>query len=113
MSEHIKGPWHWVDAYDFGEHLNNTDWSSSNFVNGRIKLVNASGDVVLQEWADYAGDAGLDLNQPNARLIAAAPELLEALKLLASYGDVFAYHKDNENPYRKALAAIAKAEGKQ
>ena len=40
-------------------------------------------------------------------------ELLEALKLLASYGDVFAYHKDNENPYRKALAAIAKAEGKQ
>ena len=119
MSEHTPGPWHWVDTYTFGEHLSNTDWSSSNFVNGRIKLVNASGDVVLQEWADYAEDAGLDLNQPDARLIAAAPELLQAL---IGINEVACYASE-ENPDaikdamlligRKARAAIAKAEGKQ
>ena len=36
-------------------------------------------------------------------------ELLEALELLASYGDVFAYRGGEENPYTKACAAIARA----
>ena len=49
--------------------------------------------------------------QANARLIAAAPDLLEALKSLADYVDERA--GDNEcRPLEIARAAIAKDEGK-
>lgn len=51
-------------------------------------------------------------DEQNARLIAAAPDLLEALKRLAAYGDVFAYRFNETNPFKQAIAAIEKAEGK-
>lgn len=40
-------------------------------------------------------------------------ELTEALELLVSYGDVFAYRAGTENPYRKGKAALAKARGER
>ena len=44
------------------------------------------------------------VNEANARLIAAAPDLLEALKTIVSHCDKYSLEK--------ARAAIAKAEGK-
>lgn len=60
---------------------------------------------------DIPGIINNEISGANARLIAAAPELLEALRLLASYGDTFAYRIGDCNPYEKAIAAIRKAEG--
>ena len=65
-------------------------------------------EVYSLNWADGSAEA-------NARLIAAAPDLLEALEeALEDWGDD---HFDEEYPYRiewadKARAAIRKARGK-
>lgn len=40
-------------------------------------------------------------------------ELLEALKRLASYGDIFGYKESERNPYEQAMEAITKAEQTQ
>ena len=58
MSKHTPGPWEWVDYY--GAH-----WLKSG-----------------EEWVlAYAGCGShdVDVSDPNARLIAAAPDLFEAL----------------------------------
>jgi hypothetical protein len=83
--------------------------------------VDAEGDVVVSDgtvaWVGSANalDAPYTANLPNARLIAAAPEMYEALKAIL----------DGSGPYisrvtkivgvdavEKASAAIAKAEGR-
>ncbi|MBV9328666.1 MAG: hypothetical protein JO352_33560 [Chloroflexi bacterium] len=46
----------------------------------------------------------------NARLIAAAPDLLEALRLLVDVGDVSG--EEFERYVRRAQAALARAEGR-
>jgi hypothetical protein len=63
-------------------------------------------DIESDDWDNEAGDKGTYL--ANARLIAAAPDLLEALKAIIADGvhsDVVPHLQD------KARAAIAKAEG--
>jgi hypothetical protein len=50
--------------------------------------------------------------EDDARLIAAAPELLEALKLIAEWADSGRHEEDFSAIGNKARAAIAKAEGK-
>jgi hypothetical protein len=57
--------------------------------------------VPLSEFVENSG------NEANARLIAAAPDLLDALKAVLSVAD----RKTDE--FDRAHAAIAKAEGKQ
>jgi hypothetical protein len=90
--KHTPGPWKWADKY--------TD-----------KLIGDDGKTVINS-ADYEGMYFCGENEEgNACLIAAAPELLYALKgLLAEY------EFDEANPGRRksfiaARLAIAKAEG--
>lgn len=75
-------------------------------------------------WSDQGGmvrrvalcgtHEGIDLDEAeaNARLIAAAPDLLEALKELVAYAtDGLGSLSDDWNVVKDARAAIAKAEG--
>lgn len=71
-------------------------------------------DRVYQQWGVIASNTGIcttgsrDVSEANARLIAAAPELLEALKRAVA-------HNESPNDYDwigAAVLAIAKAEGR-
>ncbi len=92
-SEHTPGPWAAETGYVMARH----------------------GDLTT-----FVADCGrnAEVCAANARLIAAAPDLLAACKLLADYADLDVYGKDDrgEKMLDKAIAAayavIAKAEGK-
>lgn len=89
MSKHTSGPW----------------------------KVSRSGTTVLSESgrfiADCLGPNSQEQNEPNARLIAAAPELLEALKEAQQHingGSGIKQGMEWKAMYDKIRAAIAKAE---
>lgn len=99
-------------------------WRSSISKNNRLQISGDNGRQVCIVWRDEYSEA-------NARLIAAAPELLEALKEVTEWrGSVQSYIEHNvdsgchsgitniENCSKcqrtiRALAAITKAEGAQ
>ena len=59
---------------------------------------------------------GLPANQANARLIAAAPELYEALEICLAMGErelKKALNLSGQSPYDIGIAAIRKARGEQ
>lgn len=87
MSAHTPGPWRFYD--------------DSNGVTNRIEIV-AVGKTVARIYHSVQTE---DL--PNARLIAAAPELLEALKALSEADET------DYIVWIRARAAIDKAEGEQ
>lgn len=95
MSKHTKGPWEIHTAQ-----------------NGRT--IFQIGPCAPEE---YAGSAWLDVSMEDARLIAAAPELLEALIDIADdYSERFDMDSPSTNPGMKivvenARAAITKARG--
>ena len=93
MNKHTPGPW-------FVDH-------NSPF------LVRAHDDVDGRHIA-HIGPANytprFDLDEPNAKLISAAPELLEALQAIINEGGSFVMTHET---HRKARAAIAKALGEQ
>ena len=96
MTKHTKGPW---------------TCEYTGYENGLRQII--CGDAAYP----YTGNQPLNVialcKDHNAQLIAAAPELLEALKLLMSYDSPIeegAY----EHPYvKQSLQAIAKAEGRE
>lgn len=87
MSEakHTPGPWEIRRGYD--------------------TIIDSIGPCIPEE---YAGSAWLKLSEADARLIAAAPELLEALKQIGAIK--FSNWSDGEMR-AIARAAIAKVEG--
>ncbi len=102
MTQHTPGPWD--DQYP--QHSP-----------GEIHIYGADGNIVGSVWG-IENDAQKDtVSVANARLIAAAPELLEALKGLCN--TLREYSKNRETPQlhgpvcvasEQARAAIAKAE---
>ena len=95
---HTPGPWH-VDIVIGGEHI-------PAIFAGRVKVASINPYLVGQ---DNAGD-----RMANARLIAAAPDLLEALQFV---GEFYQRNFDVmpvafETVIAIADAALAKAEGK-
>ncbi len=127
MSAPTKGPWRLVEA-DRGVH-------------DRLRIVDAAGDVLLlidpDDTREVEGGMIVEVASPqlraNARLIAAAPELLEALRALAAipietfrggngpgtadqntihaWGAGESYREITIGHVRAARAAIAKATG--
>lgn len=82
---------------------------------GELKIVQSGSIEYGQGWKIYSDICGEVSCQDNAKLIAAAPELLEALRQLRDYvEDVCAVSSsdcDKEHPLMLATAAINKALG--
>ena len=103
--KHTPGPWKWVQL-DFSGYYH--------------ELHDKSGTVICDDGsAQGEYSAQIDVKGANARLIAAAPELLEALEDALIDFDNWAAHEDN-HPHEhlvvwaeKARAAIAKAKGEE
>ncbi len=76
-------------------------------------LIKGSGRSIAKIWLDDAPVPDYNAQQKaNAQLIAAAPELLEALKeILADAEMIESFIEGGENYFTKAKNAIAKAEG--
>ena len=115
MAEHTKGPWHWRK---FGNH-----WALTTTHSGSLIVL----DCVRKgmQGADFrvrvepCRMVPFTEDHPDARLIAAAPELLSALKSAVNdYEFLISDHPelDPDGEFPKRLegirAVLAKAEGK-
>jgi len=90
MSAHTPGPW----TYHFGA--------------GLVVTARPNGDIPLNSRVVAKVT---EASESDIRLIAAAPELLEALELAASQLDELSEEFGLHNVITKARAAIAKARG--
>jgi hypothetical protein len=101
MSEakHTPGPW---------EAANPVRFMGTDF----IPVVREGDDLHVCEVYAHEGDKITEIEVANARLIAAAPDLLDALKMARSY-IIATGAKHWEKDLAKVDAAIAKAEGAQ
>jgi len=96
--QHTPGPWRWVPEPDY-------PWQYQD-------LMSASGEVVLS--GEEAPDpSGIEISHADARLIAAAPELLEACETLATLRDTDDWIATGRLAVKQAQAAIAKVRGTQ
>jgi hypothetical protein len=99
MSKHTPGPWHWSNRYKTSDNERFT-WS----------LIGANGYGILSCDGEENSPQGLgESGATNARLIAAAPELLDAL--LRVLRDVASDGRDGWED--QARAAVAKATGEK
>ena len=100
-AKHTPGPW-WTKREGF----------STVYVEARIE-----GGWIQEVAACGPTEAGQEQQEANARLIAAAPELLEALKEIADYWNRgrndMAMHDACWHAIHTAEEAIAKATGEQ
>lgn len=104
-TKHTPGPWQLVGPDDFGDYIVNTDGDPT-----------AIAAIVNGNWLAMGGLT--EQHKANAALIAAAPELLEALKALRFAVFVQSAFEARESARQSlkdlvnyADAVIAKAEG--
>lgn len=103
MSKHTPGPWKWERV------------KTSCGVCFRVGPLSITADKPNHAciYADYPGQMALELGEANARLIAAAPELLGALKwFIADIDGTHTSMIDFDANVARSRAAIAKAEGR-
>ena len=94
MTKHTPGPW----------HVYGDDKTLIGAADGKMMLAKTNHRHICQEWSRPVEEA-----QANARLIAAAPELLVALKNLSAE---MMFSTGREQVFvEEARAAIAKARG--
>ncbi len=95
MSKHTPGPWHYFETED-----------------GRCRVKPLNRKYIVAECS--AMEPQCEEQRSNARLMAAAPELLEALNKLVAHVDFIPtdpyYRNETKELMGAARAAIAKAE---
>jgi len=91
---HTPGPWRWTLS------------------DGAPKLVNADGIRVLDYWTAYTDDEGLDATEVDMTLIAAAPDMLDALQHVAEWCDLIRQnYPEMWNDFKAVKPAIQQATG--
>ncbi len=106
MSKHTAGPWHAGTGNGAGSIFADS---------GRMRM--EQGGTTLYPIASVVTGWSEEENDANSKLIAAAPELLEALNHVLNVLDGIAedeglrFTDDDESARQMALAAIAKAKG--
>jgi len=104
MSAHTPGPW---SIPHFAADTNcECGYVLCDHLMGAVATVHCSGEG--QDWQRHGDNPKFAEACANARLIAAAPELLHALKDLVGQEEPGAMFSER---IQRALAAIAKAEG--
>ena len=110
QAKHTPGPWEWSDKYRTADSERNT-WSLLG--DGGYGILSCDGDENSPQSLGKSGEA-------NARLIAAAPDLLEAAKLVIAWYEAEDDHSKADFYQRMDMcrtseaalrAAIAKATG--
>ena len=102
MSEHTPGPWTAFIGDD------------KNTVAVQVKHPRHGGTIDLIQWMGFDNSAiPYEQHVANANLIAAAPELLEALKDFVRHKEVLAITFEAWKSEGRAEAAIKKAEGRK
>ena len=100
MSKHTQGPW---------------EWCGNDLDGGKHQELSVLEVKVSCAGYCYGGTADIAVSVEDARLIAAAPELLEALEMIIAEAD--SYTKRTGTPVYNwidcARAAIAKARGEK
>jgi hypothetical protein len=107
MSKHTPAPW--VLKIRPAEHDDNVTVAEIE----QPRSVKYRGAVTRMQSAEHIYGIGKDELIANARLIAAAPDMLEALKAISEVGirEIHDWQAIAERMQATALAAIAKAEG--
>lgn len=108
--KHTPGPWNAVHYYDEDEEVTVTDSDGFEHVTAESVAIlsSYSEKLGISHWADSPGacrEISVEEQNANAHLIAAAPDLLEALV----YARRFLRPEDHDTGY--VDAAIAKAFG--
>ena len=106
-TKHTPGPW--VLKIRPAEHDNNITVAEIE----QPRLVKYRGGIARLQSAEHIDGIAKDELIANARLIAAAPDMLEALKAISEVGirEIHDWQAIAERMQATALAAIAKAEG--
>lgn len=100
-TKHTPGPWNVEPEWNPGEGFTITAPTARHRIDGE------RGCICNFAWSPF-----VDAKEANARLIAAAPELLEALQRLVSDGESVGWGASGNIPasvVHKAMAAIQKA----
>lgn len=113
MSKHTPGPWHAVSHYCDSITVVDSGGFSHVSASHTAVLLDYSAKLGICHWAD-SPDASRELSEEeqaaNARLIAAAPDLLDALQVAELALRERGLRACGE--YKQIEAAIAKATGK-
>lgn len=115
MSTFTPGPWFVADwSKDFGDELFTIETRTKEVLLPGQSSIWPEGVRKIQVATTEEGGFDRETSLANARLIAAAPDLLEALKAQAELSRIGLFNADEdfiEQVTAKRRAAIAKAEG--
>jgi hypothetical protein len=114
MSAHTPGPWAWEwVAEKSNEWAVGQAWREDGTpISGQIQEGEWIEDVIIERRLIGMNESG-HANAADAQLIAAAPEMYEVLRAVASDLAGGSWRNLTRENALKALAAIAKAEGRQ
>jgi len=106
MSKHTPGPWNYDSGY-IDTHAVDDDGSRDYIILAEMHSTFGPDNYGVDQWMLPPEEY-----EANARLIAAAPEMYEALQMFLAYNDQGApLHFDTDAMWAKARNVLAKIEG--
>lgn len=115
MSAHTPGPWREIDGYRVYSALgaDSGDGAEADSNDAWCICICKGDEVPMTGWGGTQVPLGWGPTTANAKLIAAAPDLLESCKALDRLVVMVDCLQEFHPVVQKARAAIAKAEGRE